>query len=181
MFKLIGITAAGAVAAVLVTAAFQPSRFEVRRTTTINAPPDRIYALLTDFRRWDQWSPYERLDPAMQRRYSGSSRGAGAVYEWEGNARAGKGRMEITEAHGPSEVAIQLDFQKPLEAHNVASFTLEPRGRSTAVTWSMRGPTPYVGKVIHLFFDMDRVVGEDFEAGLANLKAVAERGGGTTQ
>ena len=159
----------------LVTAAFQPSHFQVRRSATISAPPERIFGLISDFHRWDAWSPYEKLDPAMRRRFSGADRGVGSVYQWEGNSKAGKGRMEIVEAPAQSRVAIKLDFEKPFEAHNVATFTLEPRGATTDVTWSMDGPTPYVGKIIHLFVDMDRLVGRDFETGLANLKAAAER------
>ncbi len=175
MFKVIGIIVVVAIAAVLVAAAFQPDRFQVRRTATIDAPPDRIFALISDFRRWSSWSPYEKLDPRMQRSYSGADSGVGSVYEWAGNAKAGQGRMEITRAPVPSEVAIKLDFVKPLEAHNVATFTLEPRGGATNVTWTMDGPTPYVGKIVHLFVDMDRLVGRDFETGLANLKTIAER------
>ena len=175
MFKVIGITVVVAAAAVLVTAAFQPSRFQVQRSVTIAAPPERIFALISDFRRWDAWSPYEKLDPAMKRRFSGAERGAGAVYQWEGNAKAGKGRMEIVSAPAPSQVTIKLDFLKPFEAHNVATFALEPHGGTTSVTWAMDGPTPYVGKIIHLFVDMNRLVGQDFETGLANLKTIAER------
>ena len=175
MFKVIGITVAVAVTAVLVTAAFQPNRFQVRRSAAISAPPERIFGLISDFRRWDAWSPYEKLDPAMRRSFSGADHGVGSVYQWEGNSKAGKGRMEIVEAPAPSRVAIKLDFLKPFEAHNVATFTLEPNGGSTKVTWSMDGPTPYPGKIIHLFFDMERLVGRDFETGLANLKTVAER------
>ena len=175
MFKVIGITVAVAVTAVLVTAAFQPNRFQVRRSATISAPPERIFGLISDFRRWDAWSPYEKLDPAMRRSFSGADHGVGSVYQWEGNSKAGKGRMEIVDAPAPSRVAIKLDFLKPFEAHNVATFTLEPKVASTKVTWSMDGPTPYPGKIIHLFFDMERLVGRDFETGLANLKTVAER------
>jgi uncharacterized protein YndB with AHSA1/START domain len=174
MFKVIGSIVVVLVAGVLVAAAFQPDRFQVKRSSIIDAPPERIYALISDFHRWRSWSPYEQLDPGMRRTYSGAERGAGSVYEWAGNSKAGQGRMEITRAPQPSEVAIKLDFIEPIEAHNVATFTLEPRGGATTVTWVMDGATPYVGKIIHLFLDMDRLVGKDFETGLANLKAVAE-------
>jgi uncharacterized protein YndB with AHSA1/START domain len=175
MLKAIGITVATAIGAVLVTATFQPDRFEVSRSTTIAAPPERIFGLISDFHRWQAWSPYEKLDPAMRRRFSGPEQGAGAVYQWEGNSKAGKGRMTILQAPSPTKVAIRLDFEQPLETHNVATFTLTPTGRSTTVTWAIAGPTPYLGKVIHLFLDMDRLVGRDFETGLANLKTIAER------
>jgi uncharacterized protein YndB with AHSA1/START domain len=175
MLKAIGMTVATAIGAVLVTAAFQPDRFAVSRSSTIAAPPERIFGLISDFHRWQAWSPYERLDPAMRRRFSGPAQGAGAVYEWDGNAKAGKGRMTILAAASPARVAIRLDFEKPLETQNVATFTLEPHGGSTTVTWAMEGPTPYLGKVIHLFLDMDRLVGRDFDTGLAKLKTLAER------
>jgi hypothetical protein len=174
MFRIIGLVAAAAVVTVLLAAGFQPDRFRVERSATINAPAERIFPLINDFHRWSEWSPYEKLDPAMRRTYAGTDRGPGAVYQWDGNAKAGQGRMEIVEAPVPSKVAIKLDFTKPITAHNLATFTLVPAGDSTKVTWTMDGPTPYVGKIIHLFFDMDRMVGADFETGLANLKKAAE-------
>ena len=175
MLKAIGITVVVAISAVLVTAAFQPDRFAVSRSATVAAPPERIFGLISDFHRWQAWSPYEKLDPAIRRRFSGPEQGTGAAYQWEGNSKVGSGRMTIIKAPSPTQVAIRLDFEKPFEAHNVATFTLEPHGRSTNVTWAMEGPTPYLGKVIHLFLDMDRLVGRDFETGLANLKTIAER------
>jgi carbon monoxide dehydrogenase subunit G len=174
MLKKIAAVAVLLLLVVLGVAATKPDTFRVQRSTSIKAPPEKIYAFIDDFHRWGTWSPYEKLDPAMQRTYSGAARGAGAVYEWDGNSKAGKGRMEITDAPAPAKVTIKLDFAKPMEAHNVAEFTLEPRGDSTQVTWSMAGPTPYFAKVIHVFFSMDRMVGKDFETGLANLKALAE-------
>jgi uncharacterized protein YndB with AHSA1/START domain len=175
MLKTIGLIVAVALVALLVTAGFQPDTFRVQRATRIEAPPEKIFALINDFHQWGSWSPYEKLDPGMKRSFSGADSGTGAVYEWAGNSKAGQGRMEITEAPAPSKVAIKLDFLKPFEAHNVATFTLEPQGGATNVTWAMDGPTPYVAKVIHLFFSMDRMVGRDFETGLSNLKAIAER------
>jgi uncharacterized protein YndB with AHSA1/START domain len=163
------------VAAILALAATKPDTFRVQRATNIKAPPEKIFALLDDFHRYQSWSPYEKLDPAMKRTYSGAGNGKGAVYAWESDGKAGVGRMEIVEASSPSKVTINLDFVKPFEAHNVVEFTLEPRGQSTDVTWAMRGSSPFLAKVMHVFFNMDRMVGEDFETGLANLKALAER------
>jgi uncharacterized protein YndB with AHSA1/START domain len=163
------------VAAVLVYAAAMPDVFRVQRAASIDAPPEKIFPLISDLRGWGAWSPYERKDPAMKRTHSGSASGKGAVYEWDGNGEVGKGRMEITDASPPSRVTINLDFVEPFEAHNVVEFTLEPKGRSTEVTWAMHGPTPYVAKIMHVFFDMDGMVGRDFEAGLAGLKTLAER------
>ena len=162
-------------AAVLIFAATRPDTFRVQRATSIKAPPEKIFALIDDFHHWGAWSPYEKLDPAMKRTQSGAASGKGAVYEWQGDSKVGQGRMEITDASAPSKVVIQLDFIKPFEAHNIAEFTLEPKGDSTNVTWAMHGPAPFVTKVIGLFSDMDKMIGKDFETGLANLKALAEK------
>ena len=163
------------IAAVLLFAATRPDSFRVMRTTSIKAPPERIFPLINEFNRWSAWSPYEKKDPAMKRTFSGPAAGKGAVYAWEGNKDVGKGRMEIADASVPSRVVLNLDFSEPFEAHNVVDFTLEPKGDATQVTWAMRGPMPFLSKVITLFVDMDRMVGGDFETGLANLKAIAEQ------
>jgi uncharacterized protein YndB with AHSA1/START domain len=163
------------VAVVLAFAATRPDSFSVRRAASIQAPPEKIFPLISDFSRWSAWSPYERKDPAMKRSFSGPAAGKGAVYAWEGNGDVGQGRMEIADAVAPSRVTLKLDFVKPFEAHNKVDFTLEPKGGATEVTWAMDGPMPFISKVITLFVDMDRMVGGDFEAGLANLKAVAEK------
>jgi uncharacterized protein YndB with AHSA1/START domain len=161
-------------AAILIFAATKPDTFRIQRATSIKAPPERIFPLIADFHGWGAWSPYEKLDPAMKRTFSGAANGKGAVYEWDSDGKAGKGRMEITDAPAPSKVAIKLDFFKPFEAHNIAEFTLEPRGDSTDITWAMYGPNLYIAKVMSIFFNMDRMIGKDFETGLANLKARAE-------
>ena len=171
---IIGGVVAVALAAVLIYAATKPDVFRVQRATTIKAPPEKIAAALGDFRGWQAWSPWEKMDPAMKRSYSGAAKGKGAVYAWVGNKDVGEGRMEITEVT-PSRVAMDLDFVKPFEAHNKVVFALVPKGDSTEVTWNMQGPLPYVAKVVHVFFDMDGMVGKQFETGLANLKALAEK------
>ena len=174
MLKMIGIAVVVLIAAVFIFAATKPDTFRVQRAASIKAPPERISTVLSDFRGWEAWSPWEKMDPAMKRSYSGATKGKGTVYAWEGNSKVGQGRMEITEA-APSKVAMNLDFVKPFEAHNKVVFTLAPKGDATEVTWSMQGPLPYVAKVVHLVFDMDGMVGRQFETGLANLKAVAEK------
>jgi len=146
----------------------------MQRSTRVNAPADQIFPHINDLRRWVAWSPFEKLDPAMNKTYSGSSSGPGAIYEWEGNKKAGKGRMEITRVTEPSEVVIKLDFIKPFEGHNVTTFTMTPAAGGTDVTWAMSGPTSFTGKIMHVFVNMDRMIGKDFEAGLASLKSVAE-------
>jgi hypothetical protein len=174
VLKIIAIIVVLAVVVVLVLASRKPDHFRVQRSASIAAPPERIFPLINDFHRWGAWSPYEHKDPDMKRTFSGPGSGRGSTYEWAGNSNIGSGRMEIVESSAPSRVAIQLDFLKPFEAHNMATFTMEPAGRGTNVTWAMDGPTPFVGKIMHVFFNMDRMVGTDFEAGLVNLKTAAE-------
>jgi len=156
-------------------ASTRPDTFSVERSTTIQAPPDRIYPYLADFHQWRAWSPWEKLDPAMKRTFSGAASGKGAVYAWEGDKAVGSGRMEIRSARPASSVDLQLDFLAPFEAHNTASFTVVPQNGATAVTWTMQGPMPFVSKVMSVFVSMDQMIGKDFEAGLANLKAAAEK------
>ena len=175
MIKVIAIAVGVLIAALLVFAATKPDTFRVQRATSIKAPPEKIFALINDFHSWGSWSPYEKKDPAMKRTHSGASNGKGAVYEWDGNKEIGKGSMEITKSSPPSKVTIKLEFVKPFEAHNIVEFTLEPKGDSTTVTWAMHGPAPYLAKLMSIFFSMDRMVGKDFETGLANLKTVAEK------
>ena len=169
---LTGVVALAAV--FLIFAATRPDTFRVERSTTIAAPPEKVHALINDFGQWQSWSPYEKKDPAMKRIRSGPVAGQGAVYAWEGNGEIGKGRMEIIETT-PTSIRIRLDFAEPFEAHNIAEFTLSPKGDSTRVTWAMHGPNNFVGKMIQTVIDMDDMVGKDFEAGLASLKALTER------
>ena len=175
MLKTIALLAIAAIAAVLIYAATKPDTFRVQRTVSIKAPPPKIFPLLNDYHNWPSWSPYEKMDPAMKRTYSGPASGKGSIYEWEGNSNIGKGRMEILDSTPPSKLAIKLDFFKPFEAHNTAEFLLEPKGETTDVTWAMFGPLPYTAKVMHMFFNMDKMVGGQFAEGLANLKAAAEK------
>jgi hypothetical protein len=163
------------IAAILAYAATRPGTMHVQRSAGIKAPPDRIFPLINDFHSWASWSPYERLDPAMNRTYRGSPRGQGAIYEWTGNSNVGQGRMEIVNAAPSSKVTIKLDFVKPVEGHDIAEFTLVPAGDTTNVTWSMDGPTPYVAKLMGVFVNMDHMIGDQFTEGLSNLKTIAEK------
>jgi len=175
MFKKITIAAVVLIAALLVFAATRPDTFRVQRAASIKAPPEKVFALLNDFQRWEAWSPWEKKDPAMRRTFSVVTSGKGAQYAWEGNKEVGQGRMEIAESVPPSKVAIKLDFVKPFEAHNAVEFTLEPKGEATNVTWAMQGDTPLSREDRPRVPDMDKMVGKDFEAGLANLKTLAEK------
>jgi hypothetical protein len=228
MFVTIAIIAAVLLLGLLAFAATRPNTFEVRRAQSIQSPADRIFPLIGDFHNWASWPPYEKLDPAMTKTFSGASSGKGvimalrawaslarldklkliprgecfslpagrqpglgpratkgdearpamffnrAVYNWAGNSKAGEGRMEIVEAAAPSRVRIKLDFLKPFEGHNTAEFTLEADGPATNVTWAMYGPMPFMMKVMSIFFSMDKMLGKEFAAGLANLKVIAE-------
>jgi uncharacterized protein YndB with AHSA1/START domain len=175
MIKAIALLIAVLIAGILIFAATKPDTFSVQRSTTIKAPPEKIFAVLNDFRRWTEWSPWEKLDPAMKRTLGGAQSGKGATYAWEGNGKAGAGRMEIIESTPSSKVGIQLDFIKPFEGHNVAEFTLAPQADATRVDWVMRGPTPYISKLMQVFVSLDTVIGKDFEEGLANLKTLSEK------
>lgn len=164
-----------AIAGVLLVAALRPNHFRLQRTATIAASPEAIYAELEDLRRWQTWSPWEDIDPALRHTYSGPATGTGSVYEWASdNAKAGEGRMTITEARVPSKLVIQLDFIKPIRATNTAEFTLQAQDGGTVVTWAMYGPSPFVSRLFGLIFNMDKMIGADFEKGLSRLKALTE-------
>jgi hypothetical protein len=136
------------VVALLGLAATKPDTFRIERATSIKAAPETIFAHLNDFRSWGDWSPWEKLDPALQRTYSGAAIGAGAIYEWKGNSDVGSGRMEIMESSTSSKINIKLDFTEPFVAQNSTEFTLTPEGEATKITWAMHGPNQFLGKVM---------------------------------
>ena len=159
---------------ILVLASRQPDSFRVERRATIDASPDRIFPLINDFHRWNAWSPWEKLDPAMNRVFDGPPSGVGSSYAWKGNSKAGEGRMEIVDSRPASRVGLKLDFIKPWKSSNTTDFDLASNGAGTDIRWSMSGPHTMMSKVMSLFITMDKLVGKDFEEGLANLKRVAE-------
>jgi hypothetical protein len=171
---IIVIVLAIALAIVLIVAASKPAIFSVQRATTVKAAPEKIFPLINDFRQWGTWSPYETRDPAMKRSYSGAASGEGAVYGWDGNKNIGSGRMEILETSAPAKIIIKLDFFKPFEAHNTAEFTILPQGDVTNVSWVMHGPASLMSRLMQVFMNIDRMIGKDFEIGLANLKRLTE-------
>jgi hypothetical protein len=175
MLKAIGLLAVFAVIVILALALAKPSTFRVERSTIIEASPEKVAALIIDFHQWNQWSPWAQLDPNMKTAYSGPASGPGSIYEWEGNSKVGKGRMEILSAT-PAKTTIKLDFLKPFEGHNTTNFLLEPQGTATRVTWMMYGPMAFFpGKLMSVFTTMDKMIGGDFDKGLAGMKAAAER------
>jgi carbon monoxide dehydrogenase subunit G len=174
MLKTIAILAGVALAAVLLYAATRPDIFRVQRTISIKAPPDRLHPMINDLHQFNGWNPYNRKDPAMRGSYSGPAAGPGAGFDFEGNKDVGKGRIRIVDS-APRQVTMQLDMLEPFEGHNTIEFRLAPQGDTTAVTWAMHGPSPFLAKLMGVFMNMDRMIGRDFEAGLADLKARAER------
>jgi uncharacterized protein YndB with AHSA1/START domain len=181
MLEVIAIIAAVvgiAVAAILLIAATKPDTFAIQRTATIRAPAETIFPLIDDLRAQSAWSPFEK-DPAMKRTHSGAAAGKGAVYEWDGNRQVGRGRIEIVESKPSSSILLKLDMFTPFEAHNMVEFTLTPNGSgtdvATDVTWAMQGRQPYMAKVFSTIVNCDRMVGGQFEEGLAKLKALVER------
>jgi hypothetical protein len=171
---IIGVVVVVAIAGILLYAATKPDSFRVQRVVLINAPSDKVFPLINDIKAWTVWSPYEKKDPAMKRTYGAVTAGKGATYAWDGDKNVGQGSMEIVES-GPRKILIKLDFLKPFEAHNMGEFLLEPKGDSTSVTWATYGPSPYMSKVIGTFINIDDMIGRDFEKGLADLKAAAEK------
>lgn len=174
MLKKIAILLLAAVLLLLGCAATRPDSFRVERSTVIAAPPDRVFALIDDLHGFNRWNPWLRKDPAARGTYSGPERGPGARYAWESN-EVGTGSMTVVESAAPSHVGLQLDFIKPFEGHNQATFTLQPEGDGTRVTWAMFGPAPFLSKLMDVVVGMDRMIGPDFEAGLAALKTLAEQ------
>jgi len=175
MLKTVAAILVVLIVAVLGFAATRPSVLRVQRAASIKAPPEKIFPLISDLHRWTAWSPYEKKDPAMKRTRSGAPKGKGAVYAWDGNKDVGKGRMEIADTQPPAKVTINLDFEKPFAGHNTVVFTIEPKGDLTNVTWAMSGRCAYIAKVIGIFISMDKMIGDDFAAGLTSMKAVAEK------
>jgi hypothetical protein len=172
-FTLLGIVVLAA-AFVLLLAARQPDTFRVQRSTLMAAPADRIFPLIADLRQMNSWSPFVKKDPNIKGSYSGPAAGPGAAYAFQGNSEVGSGNLRITEIAVPTKVALKLDMTAPMQAHNDILFTLEPEGGATRVTWAMQGPCPFIGKVMGVIFNMDKMVGGAFEEGLADLKIRAE-------
>jgi len=154
--------------------AMRPSEYRVARTATIAAPAPAVFAQVNDFHKWDAWNPWAKLDPAMKQAYEGAPAGIGAIYTWAGNSEVGEGRMTLTESRPSDLVRIRLEFLKPFATTSTAEFSFKPEGDHTAVTWSMTGKVNFMAKVVHLFMDMDRMIGGNFEKGLAQLKSVVE-------
>jgi uncharacterized protein YndB with AHSA1/START domain len=175
MIMKLGIAVAAVFAVVLVLAAMKPNSFRVERKVVIKAPPEKIFPWLEDPKRTTEWSPWEKKDPAMKKTFSGPSKGVGAAYAWDGNKEIGAGRLELTEVVAPKKVVMNLDFIRPMEGHNVAAYTVTPVDGGSEVAWSISGPMPFLSKIMCVFKNMDKMIGKEFEAGLADLKTLAEK------
>ena len=153
----------------------RPSDFRVTRSTTIQAPPETVFAQVNDLHKWEAWSPWAKMDPAMKQTYEGAPAGVGAIYHWEGNMEVGAGKITILESRPNEYIQLRLDFFKPMKGVNTAEFTFKPEDGKTLVTWTMFGECNFMAKVFQLFVSMDKMVGEQFEQGLVQIKAIAER------
>jgi hypothetical protein len=179
MIKKILIGAAVAVALVLVVAGFQSDEMKVTRSAVMSAPPPAVFKVVNDFRQWDGWSPWSKLDPAMTKSLEGPPEGVGAVYRWSGNSQVGEGTSRIVESRPPEFVRIRLDMVRPMAGSNDVQFTFAPEGAGTRVTWAMQGKKPYLAKLIGMFVDCEKMCGDQFDQGLTSLKAMVETGSDT--
>ena len=174
MIKIIVIVLAVIVIGVVIAIALQPDDFRVARSATMAAAAPAVFAQVNDFHKWEAWNPWGKIDRAMKQSYAGAPSGTGATYTWSGNKQVGEGRMTIVESRPSDLIRINLEFLKPFAANNTAVFTFKPAGAQTDVTWSMAGKNNFFAKAIHLFMDMDKMVGGQFEQGLASIKSIVE-------
>jgi uncharacterized protein YndB with AHSA1/START domain len=158
----------------VVVVSMRPSEFKYERSTLITAPPSTIFARVNDLHKWEDWSPWAKLDPNMKMTFDGPAAGAGAAYGWSGNNKVGEGRMTILESRPSELIRFKLEFLRPMKATNMADFTFRPEGRQTRVVWIMSGKCNFISKAFGLLVDCDKMIGKDFEKGLAQLKAIAE-------
>ncbi len=161
----------------LLVVAFQPSEFRVERKATMVASPEVVFGYVNNFHKWNDWSPWAKLDPTSKETYDGPASGTGAKFAWDGNKEVGQGRMTIKESRPSDMIRIKLEFIKPFTCTNTAEFTFQPQGNQTLVTWGMTGHNNFMGKAFGLFMNMDKLIGGDFEKGLASLKTLAEANG----
>jgi uncharacterized protein YndB with AHSA1/START domain len=175
IFIAVAVLVVGVAGLVLYALSTQPDTFRVQRAMTINAPAEKIFAIVTDLRRGAEWSPYEKKDLAMKKTFSGPATGPGSQLAWDGNSDVGAGTLTIADAKAPSKVVLKLDVTRPMEGHHTIEYDLKPESGGTKMIWSMHGPMNIVSKVMCTFLSLDKMVGKDFEDGLRNLKAIAER------
>ena len=162
------------IAGFVIVVAVQPPNYSVSRSATMNAPSADVFAQVNDFHKWDDWSPWAKLDPTMKQTYEGAPAGTGAVYYWNGNRNVGEGRMTITESKPNDLVRVKLEFMRPFAGNSDVEFTFKPEGQQTLVTWSMAGKLTFITKAFHLFMSMDKMIGGMYEQGLTKMKKIVE-------
>jgi uncharacterized protein YndB with AHSA1/START domain len=177
MLHIILIAIAAIVVLFIIIVAMQPSEFRVTRSAKMAAPPEKIFPHVNDMHKWEAWSPWAKLDPNAKNSFEGAPSGSGAAMKWEGNCKVGVGCMTITESKPGELIRFRLDFEKPMKATNTAEFTFKPEGNQTVVTWSMAGTNNFVGKFFGLIMGCDKMIGGQFEKGLAAIKSVVETAG----
>lgn len=171
----IGAVMIAAIVFVLLLAAAKPNRFRVERSIEIAAPPEKIFPYFEDLRQQRLWSPWDQKDPAMKRTYAGPEKGVGSSYEWDGNREIGAGRQEIVSVTPHSKIEASIDFYRPMRISNRIEYLLRPSGSGTRVSWAIYGPMPFMSRVMSVFMSMDKMIGGEFEKGLVQLKALAEK------
>lgn len=174
MLKWILLAVAAIVLAFCGYVALQPSTFHIERSSIVVAPPAAVFAEVNDFHKWEAWSPWAKLDPEAKTTFEGPAAGEGAVFHWAGNSEVGEGRMTVLESKPDERIRIRIDFEKPWQGSNTAEFTFKPDGPRTVVTWAMFGEQGFLEKAVCVFMNPDKMVGGQFEKGLANLKALVE-------
>jgi Polyketide cyclase / dehydrase and lipid transport len=174
MLMPILIAIAAIMVVLIIIVATRPADFRITRTATMPAPPAVVFTQENDFHKWEAWSPWAKLDPACKYSYEGPAAGTGAIFTWSGNNKVGEGRMTILESRPDDLIRIKLEFLKPFKATSTSEFTFQPQGNQTVVTWSMYGKNNFMAKAMGLIMNCDKMVGGDFEKGLASLKSIAE-------
>jgi uncharacterized protein YndB with AHSA1/START domain len=174
MLKIILVSLAVVIVLFLIVVALQPKEFHVARSANMSAPPSAVFAQVNDFHKWAAWNPWGKIDPAMKQNYDGAPAGVGAVYTWAGNNEVGEGRMTIVESRPSELIRIKMEFFKPFAGMSTAEFSFRPEKEQTVVTWSMAGENNFMAKAVHLFMNMDKMIGGQFEKGLADMKAIVE-------
>ena len=174
MLKKILIAVGIIVVVFVIIVAMQPADYRVVRSASMSAPAPAVFAQVNDFHNWEAWSPWAKRDPAMKQTYEGAAAGTGAIYTWTGNKEVGEGRMTLTESRPSELIRINLEFIKPFASSCTTEFTFKPEGDQTGVTWSMAGKNNFIAKAFCMFMNMDKMIGGDFEQGLAKMKSVVE-------
>jgi hypothetical protein len=174
MLKKILIVIAVIVIVFVIIVATRPADYRISRSTTIGAAPAVVFAQVNDFHKWESWNPWGKIDPAMKQTYEGASDGKGAIYTWAGNNEVGEGRMTITESRPSDLILINMEFFKPMAGTATAQFTFKPEGNQTTVTWAMTGKNNFMSRAVCMFMNMDKMIGGQFEKGLAAMKSIAE-------